>query len=118
MVKPRVTSISEFQNGENDVDPALSTITFNFDRPMASGYCSIYYFPLRTSGFPKVKKVSFTPNYMSVKIDVILIPEQYYQFVLIGKDPVNTKGFVSSEGFGLKNYFVDFKTGKFRKKDL
>ncbi len=56
MVKPRVTSISEFQNGENDVDPALSTITFNFDRPMASGYCSIYYFPLRTSGFPKVKK--------------------------------------------------------------
>ncbi len=117
MVKPRVTSISEFQNGENDVDPALSTITFNFDRPMASGYCSIYYFPLRTSGFPKVKKVSFTPNYMSVKIDVILIPEQYYQFVLIGKDPVNTKGFVSSEGFGLKNYFVDFKTGKFRKKD-
>jgi hypothetical protein len=54
--------------------------------------------------FPKVDKIYYTNDNKSVVMEVPLMPNQEYQFILTGKN------FKTPEGIGLKTYEVNFKT--------
>jgi hypothetical protein len=104
--KPIVESISEFANGDQNVSYSLKTITFNFSRPLERHGYSIIFGEKGEQAFPTIKNVSYANDNKSVKIEVQLLPEKEYQFLLTGEN------FRSPEGFALKLYEVNFKTSK------
>jgi len=104
--KPKVTSISEFTNNARDVSPRVKTITINFDRPLAGKGFSVYYGNKGKLAFPQLDSIYYTNENKSVVMEVQLIPDKEYQFVLVGKN------FKSTQGIGLRTYEVYFKTAK------
>ena len=78
---PRFVSIEEFENGDNQVDPDLKTLTIRFDRPMSGGY-GFGYGPLGQEHFP-LKKVNGYPNDRTITIDTALKPNFEYQINLL-----------------------------------
>ena len=100
---PRFVSIEEFENGDNQVDPDLKTLTIRFDRPMSGGY-GFGYGPLGQEHFP-LKKVNGYPNDRTITIDTALKPKFEYQINLL------SIGFFSTEGWPIKNTLIRFKTG-------
>ncbi len=100
---PRFVSIEEFENGDNQVDPDLKTLTIRFDRPMFGGY-GFGYGPLGQEHFP-LKKVNGYPNDRTITIDIALKPNFEYQINLL------SIGFFSTEGWPIKNTLIRFKTG-------
>jgi putative metalloprotease len=100
---PRFVSIEEFENGDNQVDPDLKTLTIRFDRPMSGGY-GFGYGPLGQEHFP-LKKVNGYPNDRTITIDTALKPNFEYQINLL------SIGFFSTEGWPIKNTLIRFKTG-------
>ncbi len=104
--RPKVSSISEFSNGDKNVSPTVKTITINFDKPLSGKAYSIVYGQSGPEAFPKILKIEYTPGNMSVVMGVELLPKKAYQFVLTGR------GFKSPEGIAIKSYAVNFETGK------
>jgi len=104
--KPRVESISEFANNDAIVSPQLKTITINFDRPLAGKGYSVIYGNKGVLAYPKSDSVYYTNENKSFVMEVQLMPDREYQFVLGGKN------FKSLQGVGLKTYEVNFKTTK------
>jgi len=102
--RPKVESITEFANNDTNVSPQLKTITINFDKTLSGNGYSMNYGKQGQQTFPKMGKVYFTNNNMSVVIEVQLIPNQEYQFVL------TDKRFKTPAGIGLETYEVNFKT--------
>ena len=102
-LRPQVVSIAEFENGAQEVDPALKTITIHFDRPLSGQGYSIYNGP---NTFPKTEKVIYANENRSVVMQVALEPDTEYGFILKGTL------FRSLEGAGMKDYTVTFKTRK------
>jgi len=104
--RPKVASIAEFSNGDKNLSPSIKTITINFDKPLTGKGYSVLYGQLGPGGFPKVLKIEYTPGNMSVVMSVELLPQKAYQFILTGKS------FKSPDGIAIKNYVVNFETGK------
>jgi len=80
--RPRVTHISEFANGNTAVDPATSTITLHFDRPMATGYRSTGAGPSPDAQYPTVSRIRFADDGRSVVYEVRLQPATVYEMEL------------------------------------
>lgn len=104
--RPKVESISEFANNETSVSSQLKTITVNFDRPLLGKGYSINYGNKGKLAFPKLGNINYTNDNKSVVIEVQLVPDKEYQFVLTGQN------FKTAEGIALKTYEVNFKTSK------
>jgi len=102
--KPKVESITEFANNDTNVSTQLKTITINFDKALSGNGYSINYGKKGQQTFPKMGKVYYSNNNMSVVIEVQLMPNQEYQFVL------TAKRFKTPAGIGLETYEVNFKT--------
>jgi hypothetical protein len=102
--RPRVESITEFANNDTSVSPQIKTITINFDRPLAGKGYSINYGSKGKPAFPQTGNISYTNDNKSVVMEVQLIPDKEYQFVLTGKN------FKTALGIGLKTYEVNFRT--------
>jgi hypothetical protein len=105
-LRPKVESITEFANNDTSVNPQITTITINFDKPLAGEDYSVNYGNKGKSAFPKLGKINYTNDKKSVVMGVQLMPDKEYQFVLSGKN------FISVQGIGLKTYEVNFKTTK------
>ena len=102
--KPKVESISEFKNNDTNVDSQISTITINFNsRLLGKGY-SVNFGRKGKRAFPKLNKIFYTNDNKSVVMEVQLIADKEYQFVLTGKN------FKTEQGIPLKTYEVNFKT--------
>jgi hypothetical protein len=102
--RPKVESIAEFSNNDTIVSPQIKTITINFDRPLAGKGYSINYGNKGQSAFPKLDNINYTNDNKSIIMEVQLMPEKEYQFVLTGKN------FKTEQGVPLKTYEVNFKT--------
>lgn len=102
--RPKVESIEEFTNNDKSVNPQIKTITINFDKPLAGKGYSVNYGTKGQSAFPKLGNIHYTNENKSVIMEVQLIPDKEYQFVLSGKN------FKTEQGVPLKTYEVNFKT--------
>ena len=102
--RPKVESITEFVNNDTNVNHQIKTLIINFDRPLAGKGYSVNYGSKGEMAFPILGKISYTNDNKSVVMEVQLIPDKEYQFVLTGKN------FKTEQGIGLKTYEVNFKT--------
>ncbi len=102
--RPKVESIAEFTNNDKSVNPQIKTITINFDRPLAGKGYSVNYGSKGQSAFPKLGNIHYINDNKSVIMEVQLIPDKEYQFVLTGQN------FKTEQGIPLKSYEVNFKT--------
>jgi hypothetical protein len=104
--RPKVESITEFADNDTIVSPQVKTITINFDRPLAGKGYSVNYGNKGKFAFPRLDNINYTNDNKSVVMEVQLMPDKEYQFVLTGKN------FKTPEGIALKTYEVNFKTKK------
>lgn len=102
--RPKVESITDFSNNDTNVSSQLKTITINFDRPLAGKGYSVNYGSKGKLAFPKFGIINYSNENKSIVMEVQLIPDKEYQFVLTGRD------FKTPEGIALKTYEVNFKT--------
>lgn len=102
--RPKVESITEFSNNDKNANPQIKTITINFDRPLAGKDYSVNYGSKGQSAFPNLDNIHYTNENKSVVMEVQLISDKEYQFVLTGKN------FKTEQGVPLKTYEVNFKT--------
>lgn len=102
--RPKVETISEFNNSDKNVDSKIKTITITFDRPLAGKGYSVNFGSKGKNAFPKLDNISYANNNKSVVMEVQLMPDKEYQFVLTGKN------FKTEQGIPLKTYEVNFKT--------
>lgn len=105
-LRPRVTSIVQFSNGAQDVDPGVRQLTINFDKPLNS---KSYSFSRGQSGmehYPIEKVLGFNETGTAITLQLRLKPDWEYEFVL------TDLSFISKDGHLLKPYTVKFKTRK------
>jgi hypothetical protein len=100
-----VTGILPFPNHGRNVDPSITEITIQFDKPIdpAMGY-SINFGAGGPDQFPIVGNPEFLPANQSIKLHVQLKPGWSYGFVL------TPPSFASPDGYPVESYAVDFKT--------
>lgn len=101
--RPKIISISEFTNGNQEVDHEIKTITINFDREIRDGYS----FDKGKKGedfLPEVIKVEMHENRKSVTLFVELKPNKEYQFL------ATRYGFKSIDGIPINDFEINFKT--------
>ena len=104
--RPTVTSIKEFENGDTNVDPSIKTITISFDRPLSGQGYSIFLGAKGQQAFPTISDIFYADDNKSIVMEVRLLPDKEYQFILTGKN------FRTLEGIPLTDYEVYFKTAK------
>uniref|UniRef100_UPI0032175E2C DUF4932 domain-containing protein n=1 Tax=uncultured Draconibacterium sp. TaxID=1573823 RepID=UPI0032175E2C len=102
--RPKVQTISEFNNNDTNVDSKIKTITINFDRTLAGKGYSVNYGSKGKFAFPKLDNIYYSDDNKSVVMEVQLQPDKEYQLVLTGKN------FKTEQGIPLKTYEVNFKT--------
>ncbi|MCJ8211792.1 DUF4932 domain-containing protein [Mucilaginibacter sp. RS28] len=101
----KVVSVAPFKNGDNNVDAAVSEITFNFDKPLDGNR---YFFGPGEKGmshYPKSLKLTFSNDNKSLIMKVQLLPNTEYQISIAGSR------MRTSDGYSVQNYTLDFKTG-------
>lgn len=99
MEKPSLISISEFENGSKNVNPALEQISFNFDKPFTA---SNFIKPGDDmSKFPHFTNLSYSEDKKTVILNWDLEQNKEYEFVILG---------ISSEKNNNGDYHVIFKT--------
>lgn len=104
--RPKVESLTEFANNDTSVNSQIKTITINLDRALSGKDYSADYGSKGKPAFPKFGEIYYTNDNKSVVMEVQLIPNQEYQFILTGRN------FKTPEGMPLKTYEVNFKTTK------
>lgn len=100
--RPRVISINEFKNGDQNVDASLKRIVINFDQPLLGRGRSIN--GIDKSTFPNFKNITYTADKKSIIIEWDLEANKNYEFILTGL------AFKSPKGISMKNYEISFKT--------
>jgi hypothetical protein len=100
---PRVVSMVP-ANGATDVDPALTTMTITFDRPMKPGSWSM----MEVGPFPEITgRLAFDATGRVLTVPVRLSPGVTYEFRL---NSAGRTGFKSREGYALVPLKVTFTT--------
>lgn len=100
--KPRFVSITEFENGSQNVDPDIEYISLNFDRSFTG---SNFIKPGHNkANFPNFKNLSFSEDRKTVILHWTLEPDKEYEFILIALSPDNPENKVNED------YTIQFKT--------
>ena len=102
--RPKIVSIAEFSNNDQNVDPGTKTITVNFDRPLLGKGYSIGFGQKGTAAYPKIDSINYSSDNTAVIIKVQLEPRREYEMVFMGL------AFKSTQGIPMENYTVGFST--------
>jgi hypothetical protein len=101
----KVVSVKPFNNGAVNVNPATSTILFNFDKPLDG----IRYFvgpgKLGIEHYPKVLRFTFSNDNRTLIMQVELQPNTEYQIGFTGSR------MRTNDGYSVQNFSLNFKTG-------
>ncbi|PHQ59638.1 MAG: DUF4932 domain-containing protein [Maribacter sp.] len=101
-VKPRFLSLSEFANGDTNVNSSIKQITINFDRPFTRAN---FIRPIDDGKtFPNFTNLTYSDDQKSVILEWTLESNKEYQFILIGLSPE------SPEENSNEDYLITFKT--------
>lgn len=104
---PNVTRIVQFENGAQDVDPALSELTIEFDKLLNTTIKPRVSNVRNAKGTNPVDEViGLNDLGTTLKLKVILVPNTEYEFELSGRN------FKSKNGYVMKSYKIQFKTKK------
>ena len=102
--RPKVVSISPFQNGSKDVKSGVTKITITFSEPLNGINAGIDFGPLGGDFCPKISSGrTWSEDKKSWTIEAELLPNKHYQFLI-----PNT--FRLANGMRLKSYLIDFIT--------
>lgn len=101
-----VTKLEPFENNALNVDPSLNEIIVHFDKALNSQKYSVSFGSGGKEHYPIIGKPIFSENGKSIKLTIQLKPEFNYSFIL------TPSAFESQDGYPLKKYSVEFKTGK------
>ncbi|MEY4905778.1 MAG: hypothetical protein RLZZ292_3593 [Bacteroidota bacterium] len=103
--RPVITKILPFENGNQAVNPSLTTLTFVFSEKMDKEYRSFEMPPLGEKNLLRAKKfLRFSEDGTAATFEIELKPNQHYQIL-------PSEGFRTEKGIPLKPYLIDFKTG-------
>lgn len=102
--RPNVISINEFNNFDQNVSSKINIITINFDKPLKGKGYSFNYGEKGKTFFPEFGKIKFSDDRKSVIMEVKLIENKEYQFIVSGMS------FVSEKGIPINDYLIEFKT--------
>jgi len=102
--RPKIVSISPFDNNATDVDNTIKQILINFDRPLLGRGYSVGYGEKGKDVYPEIGEIYYSKDKKTVIMNVKLEPNREYQFVLLGYS------FKSQNGYSIKKYIVNFKT--------
>jgi hypothetical protein len=105
-LRPRVTSIVQFNNGAQDVDPGLTQLTINFDKPLNTNGYSFLRGQSGMEHYPIEKVIGYNETGTAITLQLKLKPDWEYEFVLTDLE------FRSRDGHSLRPYTVKFKTRK------
>lgn len=102
--RPKVLSISEFTNNDQNVSSEIKTITINLDKPLLGSGISVLFGKLGKEAYPKITETKYSEDKKTVIVNVELEKDKEYQFKLSGKH------FRSTEGVPMKEYEIIFRT--------
>lgn len=102
--RPIVTSIKQFQNGSQKVEPGLTEITLTFSTAMNKNERGFDFGPLGENNVLRVKKViGFADDGKTFTFEVQLDPKKRYQSIVSNR-------FETIDGINLKPFLIDFMT--------
>ena len=103
--RPYVSSIKQFQNKSENVDPNIGQITIEFSEPLNGLNTGVDYGPMGETAFPNISfenRIWMDDN-QSWQVNVSLAPNKQYQFLI-------SNNFRTEAGIPLKPYLIEFKT--------
>lgn len=104
--RPKVVSLSPFENGSQNVKSGIIQISINFSEEMDINFRGFDYGPLGEDHIYKFKKlIGWSNNNKTITIEVEIEPNKKYQALV-------TSNFKSKNGFELKHYLIEFKTSE------
>jgi hypothetical protein len=106
--RPTVSRITQFKNGDKNVNPKITEITIEFSKPMNDRYRNFEIGPLGEKNALHFKKFKgMSEDKKSITFEIALEPKQQYQIIV-------NSGFRSNDTYALslKPYLIDFKTGE------
>ena len=102
--RPFVTSIKQFQNESQNVEPTLKQITLVFSTAMNKNVRGFEFGPLGESNVLKIKKViGFSEDGKTFTFEVELEPKKRYQLIVSSR-------FETIDGISLNPFLIDFLT--------
>lgn len=105
--RPRVLSISPFNNGDKTVKPGIAKITIHFSEPMLTYNTGVDFGPLGKENFPLIKSERvFSEDGKTWTFEAELKPNQRYQILI-------SNNFRLANGVRLKPYLIDFETSDY-----
>ncbi|MBI6120784.1 hypothetical protein [Salegentibacter maritimus] len=102
--KPKIKSIDQFENGNQNVDSEIDIITVNFSSKMDNRFRGFDYGPLGEQNVLRVHEfLGFSEDQKSLSFRVSLKPNKRYQLIL-------TNSFRDENGIPITPYLIDIKT--------
>lgn len=103
--RPKVSSITQFENRSQAVDPSIKEITIHFSEPLNGYNTGIDYGDLGKEGFPNVLSNHWSEDAKSWTMKVELTPNTDYEVLI-------SNNFRTQNGIPLYPYLITFSTSK------
>lgn len=103
--QPYIIKTEPFENGATDVNSLIKDFHIIFSQEMNPKNYSLKYSEKGKDFYPKITKVKFTNNNRAFVLEMELVPNKEYEFII-------KNGFTSKNGYPLRGaeYLVKFKT--------
>lgn len=102
--RPKVISLTPFENGSQSVKAGVIQISINFSEEMNTDHRGFDYGPLGENYIYKFRKlIGWSNGNKTITVEVEVEPNKNYQALI-------TNRFINKKGFALKPFLIEFKT--------